>query len=104
MTKYWNWLPFPSPGDLSNPGIESVSPALTGGFFPTVPPGKPFKYGCQICFGYLVTWIVIKNRNLKTNSFEGGERKLLNLGLIEIEMLMGHTEEITGRCMLPLQM
>ena len=32
VTKYWSWLPFPSPGDLSNPGIESVSPALTGGF------------------------------------------------------------------------
>ena len=26
--KYWNGLPFPSPGDLPNPGIDSVSPAL----------------------------------------------------------------------------
>ena len=25
---YWNRLPFPTPGDLHNPGIESVSPAL----------------------------------------------------------------------------
>ena len=33
---YWSRLPFPSPGDLSDPGIESVplmSPALTDGFF-----------------------------------------------------------------------
>ena len=32
---YWYGLPFPSPGDLPNPGIESVSPAspaLEGGF------------------------------------------------------------------------
>ena len=32
------WLPFPSPGDLPNPGIEPkflVSPALAGGFFTT---------------------------------------------------------------------
>ena len=25
---YWSGLPFPSPGDLPNPGIEPVSPAL----------------------------------------------------------------------------
>ena len=30
----------PSPGDLSNTGIEPRSPALTGGFFTTEPPGK----------------------------------------------------------------
>ena len=26
--KYWSGLPFPSPGDLPNPGMEPVSPAL----------------------------------------------------------------------------
>jgi len=31
--KYWSGLPFPSPGDLLDPGIESVSPALAGRFF-----------------------------------------------------------------------
>ena len=35
------WLPFPSPGNLPNPGIKSTSPALAGGFFTTAPPGKP---------------------------------------------------------------
>ena len=42
--KYWSGLLFSSPGDLSNPGIEpesTLSPALTGGFFTTEPPGKP---------------------------------------------------------------
>ena len=29
--EYWNGLPFLSPGDLPNPGIEPVSPALAGG-------------------------------------------------------------------------
>ena len=36
--EYWSGLPFPSPGDLPNPGIEPMSlmtPALTGGFFTT---------------------------------------------------------------------
>ena len=27
------WVPFPSPGDLPDPGIELKSPALAGGFF-----------------------------------------------------------------------
>ena len=30
---YWNGLPFPSPQDLPDPGIEPESPALSGGFF-----------------------------------------------------------------------
>ena len=38
--EYWNRLPFPSPGDLPNPGIKPTSPTLTGGFFTTGPPGK----------------------------------------------------------------
>ena len=39
--EYWSGLPFPPPGDLPNPGMELVSPALAGGFFTTEPPGKP---------------------------------------------------------------
>ena len=36
--EYWSGLPFPSPGDLPNLGIELaslVSPALASGFFAT---------------------------------------------------------------------
>ena len=39
--EYWSVLPFPSPGDLPDPGIEPTS-ALVGRFFATEPPGKPF--------------------------------------------------------------
>jgi len=42
--EYWSGLPFLSPGDLPNPGIELaslVSPALASAFFTTEPPGKP---------------------------------------------------------------
>ena len=38
---YWSGLPFPSPGDLPDPGIKPGSPALAGRFFTTEPPGKP---------------------------------------------------------------
>ena len=36
--EHWNWVPFPLPGDLPNPGIKPASlksPALTAGFFTT---------------------------------------------------------------------
>ena len=33
--EYWSVIPFPSPGDLPDPGIEPASPALAGGFFIT---------------------------------------------------------------------
>ena len=39
--EYWSGLPFPSPGDLPDPGIELASPVLAGGFFTTEPLGKP---------------------------------------------------------------
>ena len=33
--EYWTGLPFPPLGDLPNPGIKPVSPALAGRFFTT---------------------------------------------------------------------
>ena len=39
--EYWSELPFPSPGDLLDPGIKPTSPALAGGFFTLESPGKP---------------------------------------------------------------
>ena len=42
--EYFSGLPFPTPRDLPNPGIEPMSPAspaLAGGFFTTEPSGKP---------------------------------------------------------------
>ena len=53
--EYWRRLPFPSPGDLPDPGTEpasSASPELAAGFFTTEPPGKAnenlliYKVGC----------------------------------------------------------
>ena len=38
--EHWSGLPFPSTGDPSYPGMEPLSPAMTGRFFTTVPPGK----------------------------------------------------------------
>ena len=45
--EYWSGLPFPTPGDLPNPGIQPkslASPTVTGGFFTTEPLGKSCKW------------------------------------------------------------
>ena len=45
--EYRSWLPFPSPGNLADPGNEPASPALAGTFFTTEPPGKsPQRHMC----------------------------------------------------------
>ena len=41
--EYWRGVPFPPPGDLSNPGVEPASlasPTLEGRFFTAAPPGE----------------------------------------------------------------
>jgi len=51
--EYWSGLPFPSSGDLPDPGMEPVfltSPALAGRFFlPLAPPGKPINSNLNSC-------------------------------------------------------
>ena len=39
--EYWSGLPFPSPGDLPEPGIEPESPALEADALPSELLGKP---------------------------------------------------------------
>ena len=51
------WVAFSSPGDLPNPGIELGSPetpALAGGFFTSVPPGKPIFCIIVYLFSFLL--------------------------------------------------
>ena len=38
--EYWSGLPFPSPGDLPNPGIEPRSPVLQADTLPPEPSGS----------------------------------------------------------------
>ena len=50
--EYWSGLPFPSPGDLPNLGIEPGSPALEADALTSEPPGKP-RY-----------WVLAENKHL----------------------------------------
>ena len=64
--EYWSGLPFPPPGDLSHPGIETTSPTasiLVGRFFTTEPPGMARSqsywikmYTC-ICIMYILIYL-----------------------------------------------
>ena len=46
--EYWSGLPFPSPGDLPDPGIEPGSPALQADPLTSKPAGKPLQ-----CYSYV---------------------------------------------------
>ena len=55
--EFWSGMPFLSPGDLPDPGIElasPASPALTDGFFTTEPLGKPIIHSlcCSLLFSH----------------------------------------------------
>ena len=44
QARYWSGLPFPSSGDLPDPGIDPRSPALQADFLPSESSGKPECY------------------------------------------------------------
>ena len=48
--EYRSGLPFPSPGDLPNPGVKPGSPELQADTLLSEPPGKPGGLGCHFLF------------------------------------------------------
>ena len=49
---YLSGLPFPTPGNIPNPGIKLTSlafPTWAGRFFTGAPPGKPKFWSCLLC-------------------------------------------------------
>ena len=66
QAKYWSRLPFPTPGDLPNPGMKPTSlifPALAGGFFTTEPLGKSVVYINNFFFLFYC-WITLQSTNI----------------------------------------
>ena len=59
--EYWSGLPFRSPGDLPNPGIEPVSPALLVDSLPLSLQGSPDMYVCM----YVCTYIHIYTHTIE---------------------------------------
>ena len=59
MQEYWSGSPFPSPGDLPNPGIEPRFPALQADSLPSEPPGRPGIKGTQDNFFSLANYTML---------------------------------------------
>ena len=55
----WSPLPLPSPGDLPDPGVEPVSPALQADSLPSEPPGRPY----MDYRPHLIIPTILSNRN-----------------------------------------
>ena len=55
--EYWSGLPFPSPGDLPNRGIEPRSPTLRAATLLSEPPGKP-----KFFLNLIKILLIIKNK------------------------------------------
>ena len=67
--EYWIGLPFLTPGDLPDPGIEPTalaSATLAGGFFTTVPLGRPCVYILRsiTVSVFILLFYVISKRNI----------------------------------------
>ena len=78
--EYWSKLPFPTPGDLPDPGIKPMtpaSPAFAGGLFTTEPPGKPDlrKRKVKITMRYRVLLIRLTVERKKEREREEEKRK-----------------------------
>ena len=76
--EYWSGLPFPSPGDLLNPGVKPTSPTLAGRVSTAEPPGKP----------------VVENSQALTLSMELGSifdlLCLVSLSKLENQQMLAH--------------
>ena len=59
----WSGWPFPSPGDLPDPEIEPMSPALAGGFLTTVPTGRPLRVICMFILKYTDCIFISKGKH-----------------------------------------
>ena len=57
--EYWSGLPFPSTGDLPEPGIEPGSPTLEAGTLTSKPPGKPSYKNSWIQTTFLIDGIIL---------------------------------------------
>ena len=65
----WSGLPFPSPGDLPDPGIEPGSPALQADALPSEPPGKPpWGLGLLYFLVQVTSWLCSRYYGFRTNS------------------------------------
>ena len=67
--EYWSALPFPTPGDLPDPGSQHRSPTLAGIFFTTEPPGALLLLFILLAIFFLFTGLLKKILYIVTKNF-----------------------------------
>ena len=74
--EYWSGLPFPSPGDLPDPGMEPGSPALQAGSLLSEPAGKP-------CLQFMHIYLKLPLPSLLILSLFSTHRYLIGIHLFQ---------------------
>ena len=121
QAQYWSGLPFPSPGNLPNTGIESeslASPAMADRFFTTEPPWKPqLPSSCsvaQLCLTLATPWTVAHQASLSftsshlkivmsKQSFLPGLEQVLSVN-INYMMLKKYSKNWVGQALIPISL
>ena len=67
--------PFPSPGDLPNPGTEPRSPALQADCLPAEPQGKPSKWKSQDLNSASLTLEPAFSTSIQASALQRGDKK-----------------------------
>ena len=83
--QYWSGWPFPSPGDLPNPGIEPRSPTLQADSLPAELPGNPVQSLSRVRL-FATSWTAARQASLSFTI----SRSLLRLMSIESVMPSNH--------------
>ena len=106
--EYWNELPFPSPGDLPDPGIEPTSPALQADSLPTELQGKLkwsisfkqkfFKKYNESQYNELYFYICNLHNIVPQLYFN-----LKKASSLEVQWLRLHHSTAGGKCLIPTQ-
>ena len=87
MKEYCGGLPFPSPGDLLNPGTQSSSLELAGGFLTTEPPREPSRLTTPSLFFFKIVLAFVLIFPMKLRKFLSISIKSLAGILIGIKIL-----------------
>ena len=95
--EHWSELPFPSPGDLPDPGIEPASLALADGFFTTEPPGKSSYRHCifknkiknKSCWAYRIPFHELSIGH-NFNQMDDNDDRVQNVGQKHV-LMQSHT-------------
>ena len=86
--EYWSGLPFPSPGDLPDPGIEPGSPALQVDALTSQPPGKP-----QECSKYHTVAFISHASKVMLKTLQARLQQYVNCKFQMFKLVLENAEE-----------